>query len=541
MNRGGKVGEPGIADEKAIWGAGPRPGRNAELGKLAAHDLRGTRAKRRGKTHGDLVQMQWFPGRPSLQTSEPYLAPDSGFTGNVFLPLDPTWLRHKGQFSMWEHSLAYRKRLLLGLALLLLPIFSFCVILQMEAVNMPLLDDYPAVLNFLNVLIRLNGSRAKTAYIFTAQHNEYKLIFEHAIFAAQYYIIGHVNFLFLMALGNSFVLLILLVLWKMFVFPGCQPGERLLLFTPVPFFLIQLHYAETLDWSMAGLQNLPVIFFALLAILLLTRDTAASFWWAVLALAFSAASSGNGFLVAPIGFGILFQSRRFVRLISWCIGTLAMAALYFYHYDFLAAQTPRSGSVLDSLRHIHLLYAFVFLGSAFAPLRYLLAALTCLCFVAALRTGYRFTHPAVFYSMVWIFLTAIGLSGIRSGFGVQQSLSSRYTIYSDLLLIFCFMFLTSRFRSTPRLTPYKTNAFIACLLCSMILAVWSDLDGYRILSARKAQVVQGMMRWEQETLNGKVRASRTVLTGPPIARFYDHAQETLTQSIDLGLYRPPYD
>ncbi len=419
------------------------------------------------------------------------------------------------------------------------PVVTFYLILQMQAVNLPLLDDYPAVLGFLNVLIRLHGLRAKVLYILTAQHNEYKLVFEHAIFAAQFYIVGHVNFLVLMALGNSFVLLTLLLLWKVFVVPGAPPGQRVVLFAPVVYLFVQLHYAETLDWSMAALQNIPVIFFALLSIALLARNKMATFPWALIAFACSVASSGNGFLVAPIGAAMLLQNRRYRLLVPWCMTVIAVTAGYFYHYNFSASQTPRDASVLDSFRHIHLLYAFSFLGSALAGLRYLLASVICLCFVAALRARYRFTNPAVFYSMVWILLTAAGLSGIRSGFGVQQSLSARYTIYSDLLLLFCYMFLTEVFWSRPKFRGYRMAAFTSILLLSVALAVWGDLDGYQLLSTRKAQIVQGMGPWRNASHNEPAPGSGILLSGPPIAAFYDTAQKILTQSSELGVYRVP--
>ncbi len=73
VNRGGKVGEQGIADEKAIWRVVVDYARRTELGKLAPHDLRRTCAKLCRKAGGELEQIQLLLGHASIQTTERYL------------------------------------------------------------------------------------------------------------------------------------------------------------------------------------------------------------------------------------------------------------------------------------------------------------------------------------------------------------------------------------------------------------------------------------------------------------------------------------
>lgn len=419
---------------------------------------------------------------------------------------------------------------------LLLPLVIFYAILAREAVNLPILDDYDAILGFLNSLALIHGSGAKLVYILTAQHNEYKLIFEHSAVAAEYFISGRVNFLLLLTLGNAFVPLTLAVLWKMFRVPDRTASQRLLLFAPAPLLLLQLHYAETLDWSMGSLQNLPVIFFSLLSIYLLARPSSRCLWAACFSLVLAIASSGNGFLAAPAGLLMLLQFRRFRSSALWVLTTAAMAALYFYRYHFSTVRDPGAHSVLRWLGHIHLLYTIAFLGSAVAALKYPIGGLACLAVASASVRSYRRTHPGVYYSMLWILLTAVGVSSLRSGFGVEQSQAPRYTIYSVLLVILCYFFVAARVASSH--VPHAWKAASITIFMVACFAVWlrGDFTGYQLLAKRKYQTIQGMAAWERTKVQTELI---TTLSGPPMKNFYESAQKKLQRSGELGIYRPP--
>ncbi len=427
-------------------------------------------------------------------------------------------------------------QVLLGLLCLALPFAVFYAISVREAFNLPLLDDYDAILSFLNSLALIHGTGARLVYVLTAQHNEYKLMFEHAVAAAEYAVSGRVNFLLLMLLGNAFAALTLAVLWKMFRIPDRMASKRLLLFAPAPLLLLQLHYAETVDWSMATLQNLPVIFFSLLSLYLLAKPSSIRLWLACLSLVLSIASSGNGFLVAPAGFLMLMQFRRFRASAVWLLTTAAMTALYFYRYDLSAVSDPGTHSVMDSVRHVHLLYAVAFLGSAVAALKYPIGVLACVVFASASVRAYRRTHPDVYFSMLWILLTALGVSGLRSGFGVEQSQAARYSVYSVLLIILCYFYVAARAASTRLSSKWQSMAFAAFLIACFAVCIRGDSEGYHFLVTRRGQTVQGIAAWEQ---SGARDQPATTLSGPPMKNLYERAQKELERSGELGIYRPP--
>ena len=62
-----------------------------------------------------------------------------------------------------------------------LPAVLFYAILFREAINVPLLDDYEALLDFLNRMAELKSVSARASYFLASQFNEYKLFFGHGV------------------------------------------------------------------------------------------------------------------------------------------------------------------------------------------------------------------------------------------------------------------------------------------------------------------------------------------------------------------------
>ena len=106
----------------------------------------------------------------------------------------------------------------LGVAALLvaLPPVFFYTILFRTAVNLPIIDDYEAVLGFVSQSMQHSGILGQLGYLLTSQHNEYKLYVMQGIVWLQYRACGHIDFRILSAIGNSLVLLLGILLWKIF-------------------------------------------------------------------------------------------------------------------------------------------------------------------------------------------------------------------------------------------------------------------------------------------------------------------------------------
>src|SRR5271170_5961300 len=85
---------------------------------------------------------------------------------------------------------------LLVFAVLLPAIVAFGILYR-RALVVPYTDDYDAVLAFAVRYGQLPTFKTKVLEIATAQHNEYKLAFEHAILATELELTHHLNFAFL--------------------------------------------------------------------------------------------------------------------------------------------------------------------------------------------------------------------------------------------------------------------------------------------------------------------------------------------------------
>ena len=245
----------------------------------------------------------------------------------------------------------------------------------------------------------------------------------------------------------------------------------MVLFIPVTYMLFQLQYIGTLNWAMCALQHIPGLVFSLYAIYLLTLGTTLTFIGAALCLVAAIASSGNGFGLVPIGALILIPHLR--RLSLWIAVSGGCIAAYAYHYipqgassfrpdpEFIltfignAAEPPTSGG-------------FLAIGVILCPL---LGLVLCTFFVHAARTRYFNKNRAASYCILFLLTTAIGVGSMRSDLGVRQSLSSRYGIYSALLLIFAWFVIAERFNHTDCYSVLKSQALRVAMTLAVLFAL----------------------------------------------------------------------
>jgi hypothetical protein len=365
-------------------------------------------------------------------------------------------------------------------------------ILFLERTSLPILDDYHAVLAFV---AELHGEPAHAwlLSVISFQHNEYKLIFEHAIIALQYGLTGHLSLGALVAFGNLFVLPIGLFYFPQFL-PEFPLDRRLLLFLPVSLLLYQLTYAESLDWTMSSLQNVAVVPFSLAALYFVTRNrNRSSFAWACVFGLLACLTSVNGFLVALIGGVILLARRQLLALLIWAVLFAAGVAAYLYRYTALPHQRPSLLSVL--------LFIPSFLGSAFEtmhgkPIHFaaLFIGILLLAVAAhAVRNRYYAARPFAMAAVAWVVLTAIMVAFGRAAMGLNQSLSSRYKIYCALMLAFAYQYAAEWCLQRQLLTPRtQRRVFAIALAACACFSLGADVAGMKFLKKRRLLEYQGV-------------------------------------------------
>jgi hypothetical protein len=378
---------------------------------------------------------------------------------------------------------------LLTLALLLPAVAAFGILYR-RAPFVPFMDDYHAILVFAADYQGLHGVKAKVLQVATKQHNEYKLIFEHFIVASEIELTGRLNFTFLTNLGNLFLLPIGYLLWRTYQQGESDLNSRLLRFLPISLLFFSLVYCEALDFAMSGLQNIAIVFFSFLSIYLLTHGhiTRPGWIWLLASLcaaALATCSSANGLLLIPVGLLVLFARRAYAEAIAWCAGSALLVAVYFYRYTPVVHPAGKDPYITRPLVFL------AFLGCA-VPLRWPAALLGIVVLIILSRAVFaRFDriNPASFYFAVWI----VGTAGVVAwGRGAKNfGVASRYSIYSSLLLIFCYNFLATRLSSVLS-SQNRRRFYVACSVLALCFCLAADLFANKHLRARQRMIISGI-------------------------------------------------
>jgi hypothetical protein len=424
-----------------------------------------------------------------------------------------------------------------------LPVIFFYSILFHLALNIPYWDDYDAVLGFTNQLIRIDGVVVRGSFFLASQHNEYKLFFEHGIIWLQFGLLGHIDFRLLTAIGNGFVLLLGIFFWKIFLPEDKNLSHRLALFVPVPWLLFQLQYNETLNWAMAGLQNLPILVFSFVSIYLLLQRSWRALCCALTCYVLAIASSGNGFLLFPVALLVLLLGRRYLHLLCWIAVTAICIGAYAYHYNPTSSGVAAHRGIFSSLLHLRPAYAISFMGSAlgipFPAASFVLGIALSGFFAWTAYRGYVRRNPLVSCCVLFLLLTAIGVAGIRSDLGIAQSLSSRYTIYSALLLIFTWIVIVEEFLQYSRVSLLNNNTYLGAVVFAVLFSLCADGIGFVQMRERIQDLVPGMTAFEHPGSADDTSGPLSAQAEARLPGYNVHARGILQESVRLGVYRPP--
>lgn len=416
--------------------------------------------------------------------------------------------------------------------------------------NLPLYDDYDAILEFFNQMAQAKGVAAKFLVFLAGQNNEYKLFFVHGLTWAEVALLGHINFVILCAVGNSAVLVLAFQLWLMFLPDEKDMVRRLGFYVPVAWLLFQLEYWETLNWAMASLQNLWVIVFSFGAIQCMLGRSRRSYAASLLLYALAISASGNGFLLLPIGLMIFAIRHQMSRAAGWITVTAVCIAAYAYRYNIMSSQAPSHGSVLATLQHLRLDYAIAFVGNSGAVASaWPFGVFICMILGAGLLLffgwlgwrGFYRRNPASGCCVVFLLLTAVGVAGIRSEFGIGQSMAPRYNIYGVLLLILAWSAFAGEFlerRSSPLL---NNGPYLMMTVMAIVFSLCVDQIGSMSLARREQDTVRGMQEFEQSATSdtGAGPVVPFIRETPGLAVFRSRTRGILQESIRFGVYSPP--
>jgi hypothetical protein len=400
----------------------------------------------------------------------------------------------------------------------LFPVLVFFGILLKFAVNIPFHDDFDAVLAFFNNFISAESLSEKIKLLFS-QHNEHRIIFNKLFTIASYYITGEINFKFLILFGNFALVGVAGVIFSSFR----QEENKILYFLPVMFLLFQFQSYENSLWGMASIQNFYVLLFAFLALFFLSKESFASYCAAIAFAIAATFTSGNGMFCFITGLMVLLYKKQYKYALLWGLLMISAISIYFYGY----VKPGHHPSIYDAIfvnPFQTMGYFFAFAGSlfGFSLILGILAGITFIfCFFLLISKKYQDRNPANFSYLLFLFMTTAAVSLSRSGFGMEQALSSRYAINSTLILIFLYV----SFIEIKDKKDFK-NIFIGILSFSVIFNIYVFFRNQNIIKANRSRLLGSICE-------GKVLANLY----PDI----DRANSIFTNAVKGKYFYPPAD
>ncbi|MBN8824527.1 MULTISPECIES: hypothetical protein [unclassified Spirosoma] len=325
------------------------------------------------------------------------------------------------------------------LLLLAIPVVLYYITIYQNAYNFPYEDDLNSALSFIADYHFGGLSFWEKLKLIFSQYNEHRIVFDRLVFLLDYALVGQLTFTHLIFIGNLAPLLIGYLFMKV-VFRGVPLNQKLLFLLPVAYSLFSFQYWELSTWSMAALQNLYVIPFALFSLYSLCKPGRNAFMLAAGAAVLATFTSGNGMFTFIAGVGILLLLQAYRKLGVWLLITAITIGCYFIGY----IRPPYHPDIVDSLfNHTGraISYFFTLIGSMLGPGRAKIALLFggASVLITLGLLGYLWfrkkliIHLPLVGWIAFLYLTCLSLMASRSGMGVEQAFTPRYGIIAVML------------------------------------------------------------------------------------------------------------
>lgn len=348
--------------------------------------------------------------------------------------------------------------------LILAPILIHLYYVCLYAVNIPLMDDYDAVLGFLNDF-KKSGTAHRVVLLFS-QHNEHRILSSNLFYAAYYLVTGTINFKQVIMVNFGQLLLIFgICTWFM---RRALPQYWLFAAAVLSACLFDINNFENASFAMAGMQNYGIVLLMLSSLLFYSFSSKGSFVAAVLLQIICIYSSGNGMVAAF--FILLFNLLSKDKARTYVSGAVLLvgAPLYYYHYTrlqtgFFTLVPAKVSTFFFHIMGAHFSYDWGILAGIL-----LLVALLLALPVRRLRSVGA--PVAAVLCIVGFLLASMGImSFFRGNMDPHMAYSSRYFIYPHLLVAFTFVLVCIRL---PR--PAIIYGFIAFTMLGLSVSYISN-------------------------------------------------------------------
>jgi len=314
-------------------------------------------------------------------------------------------------------------------------ILFYSYIIYTHAINMPKWDDFPDILQFMDRWLEAN-SLAEKFSVFLYHTNEHILLVNHVIILSQYYLMGHLDFRWLIYIGNLFYIGSAFLLWL----PFKNKEESALAFAVLMLTAVTFYAYESTLWAMTALSNQAVIFFSLLTLWYATQATVAMSRLIPLTT-LAIFSQSNGFFILPlIGVLLFFSDRK--KLTPWLIFSILIITIYLVLLNPASHQNPQlEWSDIPLKNYLVTLPAFVAIfGSAIfneaTIFTFMISIFLGLIILLVVFKQMAKHHYPLFvvYALIFFVLCMASIALYRGLAGPSVIFISRYKMYSIYFL-----------------------------------------------------------------------------------------------------------
>ena len=358
------------------------------------------------------------------------------------------------------------------------------------SVNVPWMDDIDAFPDFLGKFLAAKDFNERAWLVFKP-NNEHRIVYAKLVTLLHFFLTGTLNIRTLIVLSNITLLGTLLIFWQVL------KAQKLpiLYFLPVPLLLLQPQYYLTSTWAITGFQNQPVVFFGLLGIYCLSKNTFATFWIGVFAIFFNSFTMSSGLFYWVAGAGVLALQGRYKLLGVWLTLMFVTFKLYFYQFDTQA----NSEGFQYFFKHPHESFFgfFTHLGGSLdfltlSPILIRSVAPTIAGFILigialfwifqnVFKTKTKFSIPDLWANLqarfnnepsnyiilggfLFLLVNAFVIAILRPRFGYFVMLVGNYKIYTSVMLVISYLMLLTGWLKYPNNQKYFKWVLLGCLI-----------------------------------------------------------------------------
>lgn len=307
-------------------------------------------------------------------------------------------------------------------------VLLFFIFLFQWAVNIPITDDYYALLAFSNNYFTA-GTASEKFSLLTSFYHDSRIILIRSALVFLHFITGEVNFKTPILIFNLLLLIILFLFYRSIKYGKSRP-ELILIIT---LMLFQFGSYDAILWLIPAVHYKIAICCLMLALFFI-RENELTLQAAALIMTLTAVLTvGNGWLIFPVVMLFFIITSKWKLLFVWAVSGAFIFFFYFKNFPMIKQELSYP-SLIN-----YFIFSCCFLGSAFQFLYKFelpfMAGLFIWILFAVITFKKYYNNNFVIYGLIaFVLISSIMAAKFRldSG-GLEEAISNRYGFYSILV------------------------------------------------------------------------------------------------------------